>query len=291
MKRQNKAYILAVLSVLMWATVASAFKIALKYVNYMQLLLYASLTATLVTFVILLLQKKLSLLKSLTFRELRYSVLMGFINPFLYYMVLFKSYSLLPAQEAMSLNYSWPVMLVIFSAVFLKQKIDIKKILAITISFFGVIVIATKGNISSLHFSNSLGDILALSSSLIWAGFWILNLKDKRDETVKLFFSFLSGFVFILILNLITKNFVLISGKALIANIYVGLFEMGVTFVVWLYALKLSETTAQISNFIYFTPFLSLFIIALVIKEHIYFSTIVGLSLVIGGIVIQKYWH
>ncbi len=275
----------------MWATVASAFKIALKYVNYMQLLLYASLTATLVTFVILLLQKKLSLLKSLTFRELRYSVLMGFINPFLYYMVLFKSYSLLPAQEAMSLNYSWPVMLVIFSAVFLKQKIDIKKILAITISFFGVIVIATKGNISSLHFSNSLGDILALSSSLIWAGFWILNLKDKRDETVKLFFSFLSGFVFILILNLITKNFVLISGKALIANIYVGLFEMGVTFVVWLYALKLSETTAQISNFIYFTPFLSLFIIALVIKEHIYFSTIVGLSLVIGGIVIQKYWH
>ncbi|MCD6245637.1 DMT family transporter, partial [candidate division WOR-3 bacterium] len=287
----NKAYILAVLSVLMWATVASAFKIALKYVNYMQLLLYASLTATLVTFVILLLQKKLSLLKSLTFRELRYSVLMGFINPFLYYMVLFKSYSLLPAQEAMSLNYSWPVMLVIFSAVFLKQKIDIKKILAITISFFGVIVIATKGNISSLHFSNSLGDILALSSSLIWAGFWILNLKDKRDETVKLFFSFLSGFVFILILNLITKNFVLISGKALIANIYVGLFEMGVTFVVWLYALKLSETTAQISNFIYFTPFLSLFIIALVIKEHIYFSTIVGLSLVIGGIVIQKYWH
>jgi len=291
MKRQNKAYILAVLSVLMWATVASAFKIALKYVNYMQLLLYASLTATLVTFVILLLQKKLSLLKSLTFRELRYSVLMGFINPFLYYMVLFKSYSLLPAQEAMSLNYSWPVMLVIFSAVFLKQKIDIKKILAITISFFGVIVIATKGSISSLHFSNSLGDILALSSSLIWAGFWILNLKDKRDETVKLFFSFLSGFVFILILNLITKNFVLISGKALIANIYVGLFEMGVTFVVWLYALKLSETTAQISNFIYFTPFLSLFIIALVIKEHIYFSTIVGLSLVIGGIVIQKYWH
>jgi len=275
----------------MWATVASAFKIALKYVNYMQLLLYASLTATLVTFVILLLQKKLSLLKSLTFRELRYSVLMGFINPFLYYMVLFKSYSLLPAQEAMSLNYSWPVMLVIFSAVFLKQKIDIKKILAITISFFGVIVIATKGNIYSLHFSNSLGDILALSSSLIWAGFWILNLKDKRDETVKLFFSFLSGFVFILILNLITKNFVLISGKALIANIYVGLFEMGVTFVVWLYALKLSETTAQISNFIYFTPFLSLFIIALVIKEHIYFSTIVGLSLVIGGIVIQKYWH
>jgi len=209
----------------MWATVASAFKIALKYVNYMQLLLYASLTATLVTFVILLLQKKLSLLKSLTFRELRYSVLMGFINPFLYYMVLFKSYSLLPAQEAMSLNYSWPVMLVIFSAVFLKQKIDIKKILAITISFFGVIVIATKGNISSLHFSNSLGDILALSSSLIWAGFWILNLKDKRDETVKLFFSFLSGFVFILILNLITKNFVLISGKALIANIYVGLAE------------------------------------------------------------------
>ncbi|NIA22634.1 MAG: EamA family transporter [Proteobacteria bacterium] len=290
MKRQNKAYVFALLSVIMWSTVASAFKIALRYVNYLQLLLYASFTATLVTFFVLLLQKKFVLLKSSTSKELSYSVLMGLVNPFLYYMVLFKSYSLLPAQEAMSINYSWPVMLVIFSALFLKQKIGIKKILAITLSFIGVIIIATKGDISSLRFNNPLGDTLAMFSSVIWAGFWIMNLKDKRDEIVKLFLSFLSGFILILVLNLITKNFVLITGKALIVNVYVGLFEMGVTFVVWLYALKLSETTAKVSNFMYFTPFLSLLIIALVIKEHIYFTTVIGILLVIGGIAMQKYW-
>ena len=33
----------------------------------------------------------------------------GFLNPFLYYIILFKAYSLLPAQEALSLNYTWPL--------------------------------------------------------------------------------------------------------------------------------------------------------------------------------------
>ncbi len=290
MKTQNRAYIFALVSVLLWATVASAFKIALKYVNYMQLLLYASFTATVVTFLILIFQRKINILKTFGFKDYSYSVFMGIINPFLYYLVLFKSYSLLPAQEAMSLNYSWPVMLVIFSAVFLKQNINAKKIFAIVVSFIGVIIIATKGSFMTLKFDNPLGDILAISSSVIWASFWILNLKDKRDEVVKLFLSFLFGFIFILVLNIATGNVILLTGKALVANIYVGLFEMGITFVLWLYALKLSETTVQISNMIYFTPFLSLLFIALIVGEHISFATITGITLIVGGIILQKYW-
>ena len=34
---------------------------------------------------------------------------MGLFNPFLYYLVLFKAYDLLEAQEAGTLNYIWPI--------------------------------------------------------------------------------------------------------------------------------------------------------------------------------------
>ena len=64
---------------------------------------------------------------------------------------------------------------------------------------------------------------------------------------------------------------------------------MGITYVVWLYALRLSRTTAQVSNLIYLTPFLSLMVVHVVVGERIFGSTVVGLVLIVGGILLQHY--
>ena len=60
---------------------------------------------------------------------------LGLINPFLYYLVLFKAYDLLPAQEAQAINYTWALMLAFLSVIFLKQKLTLKDILAGIICF------------------------------------------------------------------------------------------------------------------------------------------------------------
>ncbi len=54
----------------------------------------------LVLFVILLFQKKTSLIIPKKRKDWLSSALLGLTNPFLYYVVLFKSYTLLKAQEA-----------------------------------------------------------------------------------------------------------------------------------------------------------------------------------------------
>ncbi|GAL12795.1 metabolite transporter (DMT) superfamily [Vibrio astriarenae] len=69
---------------------------------------------------------------------------------------------------------------------------------------------------------------------------------------------------------------------------YVGLFEMGVTFVLWLSALKLTNNTARISNLIFASPFISLMLLSTIIGEDIHPSTLVGLVLIIIGLVIQQ---
>ncbi|MDE0213961.1 MAG: EamA family transporter, partial [Deltaproteobacteria bacterium] len=76
--------------------------------------------------------------------------------------------------------------------------------------------------------------------------------------------------------------------RGLVGAAYIGTFEMGVAFVAWLQALKLSRTTAQVGQLIYLTPFLSLLVIAFVVGEPIYKSTLAGLALIIGGIVLQR---
>ncbi len=289
MKNQKKAYIYAIIAVLFWSTVASAFKVSLRFLTVLQLLFFASLTSVFVLFIVLLSQHKLSLLKVFSGKDYLRSALLGFLNPFLYYIVLFKAYSLLRAQEALTLNYTWPIIVSLLSIPLLKQKIGIKSILGIVVSFFGAYVIAVRGKVLSFDFTNAGGVLLALSSTIIWSFFWIYNIKDKRDEVAKLFLNFCFGFIFILPAMLFTDKIGILDIQGVFGGIYVGLFEMGFTFILWLRALKLSKTTVKVANLIYLSPFLSLVLINLVVGEGILPSTIVGLILIIAGIIIQQY--
>ena len=126
------------------------------------------------------------------------------------------------------------------------------------------------------------------ASTIPWALFRIYNMKDKRDDLVKLFlnFAFASAYVF---LALLLFGKVRIPGiYGILGATYVGLFEMGITFLIWLKALKLSKTTAHVTNLVYLVPFLSLVVISLVLREAILPSTIVGAVFIVGGITLQK---
>jgi len=289
MKKQSRAYLLAIIAVFFWSTVASAFKISLRYLNFLQLQFYATLVSVVILFVIVFFQNKLSLLKEYTFKDFFHSAVLGFLNPFLYYLVLLKAYSLLLAQEAQCLNYIWGITLVILSVPILKQKISIKAFAAILLSFFGVLIIATRGDFSTFNFSNLLGKSLAVGSSVVWSLFWIYNMKDKRDTETKLFLNFFFGLIFITIANILFSKIIFPDFKGIIGIIYIGLFEMGITFIIWLKALSLSRTTAKVSNLIFLAPFLSLFIISKIVKERILLSSIIGLFFIISGIIIQNY--
>ncbi len=289
MKRQNWAYLYAAGAVLAWSTVASAFKISLRYVDVLHLLLYSTLVSSTVLFLILTAQRKLSVLKTYTREEYVRSALLSFLSPFLYYMILFKAYSLLPAQVAQPLNCIWPITLVLLSIPLLGQKIGLKSITAVLISFFGVVIVGTRGNFTSPQGSDPLGVSLAVGSSVIWSLFWICNMRDSRDEVAKLFLNFSFSFVFVILTIFIVSEPTLPQFEGLIGVTYVGIFEMGVTFVMWLKALTLSETTAQVSNLVFLFPFISLIFIRQIVGESILISTVVGLIFIVTGILIQQY--
>jgi drug/metabolite transporter (DMT)-like permease len=288
MEKQKKAYLCAAMAVLLWATAASAFKLSLRHIDVLSLLFYASIVSTAVFFTHLLFSNKLNLLKTLSKNDYLHSALLGFLNPFLYYTVLFKAYSLLPAQEAQPLNFIWPIMLVLLSMPLLGQRIGAKDLLATFISFAGVLVISTRGDILGLRFTNIAGVCLATGSSVIWALFWIYSIRDKRDETVRMFLNFAFGSVVTFAATLLFAGAKVPSLHGILGAAYVGLFEMGITFLLWLKALKLSKTTAHVTNLIYLVPFLSLMLISLAVGEKILASTVVGLLFIVAGIVLQK---
>lgn len=287
-KNQKQAYIYAGVAVILWSTVATAMKIALQNYSFLQLLFWSSATALVVLGMLMLVTKRFGELAKLTPRVFLRSAFYGAVNPFLYYIVLFNAYNLLPAQEAQALNYTWPIMLSLLAVPLLKQKIGVKNVIAIGISFIGVLIIATGGNLVNLSFTNSTGVLFGLGSAVIWALFWIFNIKDERDELSKLFLNFFFGFIYITITLLLTSEIVFIDLKSFGGAVYVGLFEMGITFVIWSIALRKSITAAKVSNLVYLVPFLSLVVIYFVLKEPIKFPTIIGLFLIVGGLTFDK---
>ncbi len=282
------AYFYAICAVLVWSSVASAFKISLRYLDFLQLLLFSGLISCVVLLIILFAKNEFRELSKFTFKEYLSSAVLGLLNPFLYYILLFKAYSLLPAQEAQPLNYTWPIMLVLLSIPILNQKINIKSIISIIISFFGVLIISTQGDVLGFGFTNLTGALIALSSAIIWALFWIFNIKDKRKDLPKLFLNFLFGIIYIFIATISFSKIGVPHINGILGASYIGLFEMGITFVLWSKALDLSVSTAKVSKFIFLVPFLSLVIVYFVLDEDIYLSTIIGLFFIVLGILLEQ---
>lgn len=283
---QQKSYVFALLSVLLWSTIPTAFKISLGHLDILTMLTIASVTSSIVLLITVIATGKAGLIFSVTSKDLIYSALLGFINPFAYYLILLKAYTLLPAQIAQPLNMIWPIILVFLSIPILKQRIPAKNFIPLLISFAGIYVIASQGNLFKPVKSDITGVILATGSSFFWALYFILNMRDKRDESVKLFMNFLFGSVYLLItMFVLDKDKITVPG--FLSSVYIGLFEMGITFLFWLKALNLSKSTDKVSNLVYLAPFISLIFVNFILKEKIFITTPAGLLLIITGIIVQ----
>ena len=289
MKNQKRAVLLASFVVLFWATVATAFKIALAGMPALTLLLIASITALLVCMAELAYRGKLkgAVAELKSFSVTKRSLWQGFMNPFVYYLILFEGYSLLPAQIAQPLNFSWQVVLIILMAIFMKQKIRLMQAIGVLVSFGGIIMLSMN---NSADLSGSLsvpGLLLIMASTVIWAVYWMLKIDKSSDPVVELFHNFLAGSVFLIAAFILFPS-PMPETKPFLAAVYAGFFEMGITFILWNRALNMAENRVTVTQMIYLAPLLSFLLIHLILGEKIGVLTFGGLFLIIGGILLSN---
>ncbi len=110
----------------------------------------------------------------------------------------------------------------------LGQRVVGRQWLAIGVSYIGVFVIATRRNLLTLYFDNPRGVGLALFSTVLWAFYWILNTRDKRDPIIGLFLNFVCAFPFILLYVFFTEGFRSVGLDGVLGATYIGFFEMGI---------------------------------------------------------------
>ena len=172
-------------------------------------------------------------------------------------------------------------------AVFFKQKLKWRQLVGVLVSFAGIIMLSANNAASADGKLSLLGIILALGSTFVWASYWISKIESKEDSSVSLFANFLFGSLYLIVLTLfIPLDFP--SLKPFLAAVYVGCFEMGVTFILWGKALNIATNRVILAQITYLSPVLSLLLIHFILGESIGLLTVAGLVFIIGGILVSN---
>lgn len=283
----SKAYLFAAGSILLWGSTASVIKLLLIDLNSIQILFFASLFASIFLFTVSFLQGKFSLIRSFRIKDYTWFAGMGLLGVFIYYVCLYLALTYLPAQEAFIINYLWPIFIVIFAIPLLKEKITAGKAIAILLSFTGVVIVASKGNFSSLNFASPLGVSLAVVGAAAYGLFSVLGKKRDYDRFLSMAFYYLATFIYCTITLLSFDSIPRISSVQLLGLTWIGVGTSGLAFTFWFLALKYGNTS-KIANLAFITPFLSLVYIYFLLGEAILPSSILGLVLIAGGIIFQN---
>lgn len=264
---------------MLWSTVATGFKLGLERLTPAQLLFAGSCISTIV-FVIAAVRKGWPG-NGVNLRE---ATLFGLLNPALYYLVLFAAYDRLPAQIAQPLNYTWAIMLAILAVPVLKQRLSGRTAAGITLSYLGVVVLLTQGEIDRIPELDWTGVALALASTVLWAFYWLFNTRSRTPPEALLATSFLIATPVLAIVCAVGPGWPPLSSHTLFYGAWVGLIEMGITFLLWQQALRLTSHAARLGQLIFLSPFLSLLMIGAVLGETIHLTSWLGLSIIVLGL-------
>lgn len=283
----KKQFLYGITTVLIWATMAAIVKTLLAGIPNLQTLSISSIFAFLFLLGMNLLDGRIKLLRSYAPRQIGAMAGLGFIGLFLYSSLYYQGLSWLSSQEACILNYLWPIMLVVFSTILLKEKMTAAKAIAMLCSFIGIVILSAGGNTSGDH--RTAGIICCIIAATMYGLFSVLNKKADYDQNITMMVIWFTVAVCAGVLGLITETWVPIKGTQWLGILWLGIVIDAVAYLLWALALKGTDNTAAIANLAYLTPFLSIIISAVFLHEKIRPQALAALVFIIGGILIQNF--
>ena len=281
----NKTYFYAGVSIFCWSTVAATCKILLRNLNNIQLLWMNSLIAGLFLLLLNICLGNFKKYKNYKLKDYFIMVVIGIPSTILYYMFYYAGTDILPASQAFIINYLWPIMSVVFACIILGEKLTPKKLIAILISFFGVIVVVG-GDIKDFDVQMLFGAICCILGAVSYGIFTALNQKMNYNKSMTLMVSYFAAFIFTTLVNLFNGDIFVPETNQIIGFVWNGVFAVAIANIFWVMALEKGKTE-KVSNLAYITPFLSLIWTYLFLNEPIKLNSLAGLIIIISGILIQ----
>lgn len=283
----KKRYLYALVTVCIWSTLAALVKALLSDIPNLQALCISSVFAVAFLLAVNVVTGRVKTMRRYSAKDYGVMSGLGFVGLFLYSALYYYGLGQLRSQEACILNYLWPIMLVIFSCILLKERLTVMKLVAMGCSFVGIVILSlgSGGGAGGNHWAGMIACVIAAAC---YGLFSVLNKKADLDQTITMMVIWLTVAACSLIAGLLTEQWVPIKGVQWLGLLWLGVVVDAVAYLLWALALKGTENTAAVATLSYLTPFLSLVVSAIFLKETIQIQAVVALIFIIGGIVLQS---
>lgn len=286
----KKNYVYALITIFIWSTMAATVKKILFDIPNLEALSISSYFAFVFLLIVNVINKTIKRMSDFSVKDYGVMSGLGFIGLFVYSALYYYGLAQLNSQEACILNYLWPIMLVIFSCIILKERMTAMKGLAMICSFIGIVIISM-GNRVVMQGNTALGIISCVVAAACYGLFSALNKKADYNQNITMMVIWLVVAVCSMGLGLVTETWVPIRGIQWLGILWLGVVIDAIAYLFWALALKGVENTAKIANLAFLTPFLSLVVSAILLKEKIQMRSFVALIFIIGGILLQNLYE
>jgi drug/metabolite transporter (DMT)-like permease len=200
-------------------------------------------------------------------------------------------------QYTTAANTGWiigtaPIFMAIVGCIAFKESLSPIRIFGILLAFFGLLMLISKGDLSSIDFLSNKGDFLILASAFTWSIYSAVNKKISLTYSplLTVLFLFLMMAVIISPFSISSQSIqsvINLSTKSWIAILFLGIFCSGIAYVLWAQALKEMDSV-KVGTFLYFEPFVTVFAAWLILSEEIIFLMIVsGVVITLGVLLVN----
>lgn len=283
----KKNYLYAGITVLIWATLATVVKLVLTDIPNFQALSISSAFAFVFLLILNIVNGSIKEMKRYRLRDYLTMAGLGFLGLFLYSALYYYGIGVLGSQEACILNYLWPIMIVIFACIILKEKLTVRKIIAMLLSFAGIVVL-TLGGQNAASGNRLFGIAACVIAAICYGLFSVLNKKHQLNQNITMMWIWLTTAVCSLVPGLLFETWQPVKGAQWLGLLWLGVVVNAVAYLLWAIALKGAADSAKIANLAYLVPFLSIVLSAVVLHESITVNAVIALVLIVGGILLQS---
>jgi len=286
-ENKSKALLFIFACIVLWSFIPVVSRLGQQNLDNYQFLFWSSILSFIVLLASTIFTGKVQSLKNYNRNQIFTALGLGFLGTFLYYLLLYFGYANAKGLEVLVIQYTWPIFIVFFSFLFLKEKITSRNILAIILGFLGVVIVLTKGNFESVHLSNLSTDFIVLLAAAVFGLFSVLSKKVNFEPFSATLLFFLSATIFSFFAMLFFSIFAIPTTNELIPILGNGILINGFSYILWLRGLSFA-IASFLAPFVFLTPILAAILIVLFFQEVFLPVYILGLILVISAGLVSK---
>ena len=207
------------------------------------------------------------------------------------WILLFESYNYTTVSVATLCYYMAPVFLILASPFVLKEKLTVNKLIAVFAAVTGMALVSGVFRGGEIAVDQKTGIILGLGAAVLYASVILINKKiGEIDAYSKTTVQLGAAAVCLLPYVLLTEKAsgIALSGRELIMVLVVGIIHTGVAYALYFSSMK-ALSAQNIAIFSYIDPVFAIILSALILKEPMGFSDILGAVLILGAAVYSEF--